>query len=287
MRLLLIVAGLLLFASCQRDYPQDHPSRTASVSSIWDEIHVETRPEEQQTQQPQDEEPIEPSIELGPAFSESDTVDEALLPGVWVQFCLTKDEKMEPLPPNQQDLVELADSGQLVWHFIVDGKDTSQPGYWEKTKPGWVGMSLGDQPPGEVRLQMFGEDFFFFWSYNGSIGMWFARLPQNPPQRIEYNRFTSNLGDFQFDSVNENIFLGSAAGDYTRTIAGVYTKGLLIMRWEEPDTNAAGYAAFRVSSDWQELEGAWWIDDYQAAPFGGPYDAQPLLDSQVTPEDQP
>ncbi len=123
---------------------------------------------------------------------------------------------------------------------------------------------------------MFGEDFFFFWSYNGSVGMWFARLPGESTPRIEHNHFSSNLGDIHLESVNDNVFYGTAEGEYARDIAGIYTNGILLMRWEEPDTSAAGYAAFIVAPDWSELNGVWWIDDYEAAPFGGPYTAQSI-----------
>jgi hypothetical protein len=278
MRTVLLLAGVLLLAACQRDYPADHPATTAGAVSAWDFIDLETGPRMGDslpvTEQPEQE--IEPSIELGPAFSETDTVDEELLAGVWLQFCQTRNERIDTVPVEHMDVLEIGPSGQLVWHFINEGQDNPQAGWWEKTSPGVVAFQLGEQPGNEFRLQMFGGDFFFFWNYAGSIGMWFARLPEEASPRIEHNHFSSNLGDFHFESVNDNVYYGTAEGEYTRDIAGIYTNGILLMRWEEPETNAAGYAAFIVAPDWSELNGVWWIDDYEAAPFGGPYTAQPI-----------
>ena len=41
---------------------------------------------------------------------------------------------------------------------------------------------------------------------------------------------------------------------------------------QQDDRTAGGFAVFRVSPDWKTLTGAWWLDDYEAAPFGGPWD---------------
>jgi hypothetical protein len=56
------------------------------------------------------------------------------------------------------------------------------------------------------------------------------------------------------------------------------------MRWENEQHNQGGYAAFIVSPEWESLEGVWWIDDYEAVPFGGPWNGTAAAAAETPPE---
>ena len=41
MRFVLLIAGVLLLAGCQRDYREGHPATTATASSVWDYLEID------------------------------------------------------------------------------------------------------------------------------------------------------------------------------------------------------------------------------------------------------
>lgn len=278
MRILVLLAGILLLAvACQRDYPEGHPSKTARATHLWD-IVAQSKPVPEGGMQPPEpeipqDEVSQRELERGPAFSEEDTIDTAYLPGAWLQLCESSGERIEPIPVDMMDVIEFAEDGRLVYHLINRGEDNPQQGTWAKVGPGTMEFTVADSEASLFRMQMMGENLFFFWNYEAQMGFWFGKLTQGVPQQIPYSRYDSNFGEMHFESVNQGQFMGTIAGQYERTMFGAYIAGILLMRWEEPDTSAAGYGAMIMSPDGTSMEGGWWIDDYEAAPFGGPLTA--------------
>lgn len=219
---------------------------------------------------------VEGSLELpasrGPALSTEDTLLEADIPGQWLQICICSNEQLNLPAYTDMDMLELRENRTMTWQNRIDGQDPQYyEGYWDKPAPGQITLQMRDSDPVLLYGQMHGRDFLYLWSYKQKAGQWFVRLPVAGSQRITRNRFSTTFGDMIFTEVGDLGFHGVVMGEYERSIGGRYMPGIIAMRWEETQTRSAGYAAFLVDPEFETLDGVWWLDDYEAAPFGGPW----------------
>ena len=170
------------------------------------------------------------------------------------------------------DMLELREDKSMIWHIRVDGQDTQfLEGYWDKPGPGQISLQMPGNPPVTLFSQLQNQNFLYMWSFEQKLGHWFVRYPAAGSDRITRNRFSTTFGDMIFTEVGDLGFRGAVYGEYERSIGGRYIPGVISMRWEEPATSSGGYAAFIVDPGFETLTGVWWLDDYEAAPFGGPW----------------
>jgi hypothetical protein len=280
--LLLLV---VLIAGCPRTYPEGvDPQAQVRGSHPWDSPAFDGK-ELARTQDSADDQRMEASgggvidarPERGPAFPEQDTLDESKLVGSWLVVAATADEKQYILPTSDQDTFELQPRGYLVYHAVADWKDTTSDGHWKKVKPGVLGISIGSGGQiTEFSSQLYEDGFLYMWSYDQRSGLWMARLPEKYTDRLEANRFDTTRGTLVLSDVVGTSFSGKVAGTRSMTVSGFYNRGIISMRWDQDDRTGSGFAMFIVSPDWKSLKGAWWIDDYEAAPFSGPWDGKTL-----------
>jgi hypothetical protein len=220
----------------------------------------------------EDDGTTQPVTSRGPAFATEDTLDEALIPGQWLQVCTCVNEQINIPGVADIDTLELRANGTMVWQARVAGAETTYiDGNWTKSGPGQISLRTADGQPVTLYSQLYQGKFLFIWSYEQKLGHWFARMPETGSQQISRNRFRTTFGNMIFTEVGNQGFHGVVLGEYERTIGGFYLPGVITMRWEESATNSGGYAAFLVDPTFNTLDGVWWLDDYEAAPFGGPW----------------
>lgn len=272
-RKLLIFALCLGLAACHRELPAGDARINASGSYPWDAGRpLPFAPEPKAAQAPPDrtEVPAEP-LQRGPAFSAQDTLLEADLPGKYMQVAIVHDEKMGAVPLGYQDLLDLEAGGHFVWRNLTDWKEDVSEGAWHKTGPGRLKLDVSADAP-ELRAELFGGQFLYFWTYEAKSGFWWAKVPRTYSERIGANSFNTTRGTLRLKDVVGASFTGTVEGQRTLLISGNYQRGILTLRWDEEDKSAGGYAALVVNPDWKSFSGVWWIDDYEAAPFGGAWD---------------
>ena len=217
---------------------------------------------------------VSPPTRRGPAFTPTDTMDPAVLAGRWLQVCQVSAEKMNLVPVGEMDLLELQPSGQAAYYRVEQREVQPLEGNWRKVEAGVLGLSFGSEQEGHFYGELFAGSFLYIWNYDHQIGYWFARVPPEGTSTIEANSFLTSRGALRLADVVAQSYSGTVTGTSEVTVAGYYESGILTMRWEDEAGNVAGFAAFVVAPDWSELAGAWWLDDYEAAPFGGGWDGQ-------------
>jgi hypothetical protein len=279
MRLLIIfgVTALVLAAGCEREMPPEDSGRQATASHPW-ELPGWTVPPELSAVSPLASEPYDSVDEVdlptrhGPVLPEQDTLDPAILPGLWQQVCYVNQEKLNLIPVGGMNLMELQAGGYSAFYSVQNGETAMMDGNWRKSAAGVVELAFGaDGVPQAMYGQLYEDDFLYLWNYENQRGLWFARARPDAAPQIGANRFDTTRGELFLKDVVSQSYQGTVSADNEIIVAGYYDKGVLSMRWEDERGNLGGYAAFIVSEDWQTLKGVWWIDDYQAAPFGGPW----------------
>jgi hypothetical protein len=247
-----------------------HPWELPGYSE--DEIHARALPQAEgdDAEQQSAGNDVQLPVMRGPAFAAEDTLDPATIPGQWLQVCVSADEKIDIPPYAELDMLELREDGSMTWNVrSADNQSKYLEGQWAKSGPGLLSLTVTGGQPVPLNCQLFGKNFLFAWSYDQKLGHWFARLPATGAERITRNRFKTTFGNMIFTEVGDKGFRGEVDGEYTRTIGGLYLPGVITMRWEEGATRSGGFAAFIVDADFKTLDGVWWLDDYEAAPFGG------------------
>lgn len=206
----------------------------------------------------------------GPALAQTDTLDEALLPGRWLQVCQVSQEQLALIPPQEMDLLELASNGQAAYHLVREGKVDRREGNWTKQAPGVLGVAIGGGTALPFYGQLYSGQFLYLWNYENLQGWWYVRLPEQGAAQLGANHFTTTRGELLLKDVVMQQFSGELRdGENVGQVTGYYINGVMTLRWEDPAHNAAGYAALLVTPDFSSLEGVWWLDDYEASPFGG------------------
>lgn len=264
------MALCLGLAACYRELPPGDPRVASSGRHPWDAGRpLPFAPQKAAPQAEVEAQQTEPeSLERGPAFSPGDTLSEADIPGRYLQVVVVREEKMSQVPLGYQDILTLEPGGHFLWKNLTDWQEDTAEGSWRKPGPGKLQLELGpDAPP--VRAEMFGRDFLYFWSSESKAGFWWARIPEASTDRIGFNSFSTNRGTLKLRDVVGSSFTGTVEGPRLLRVNGNYQRGVLVLRWEEEDRSAGGYAAFIAGADWKSLQGVWWLDDYEAAPFGG------------------
>jgi len=269
MRALICVGLLLLATGCPREQPAGprgtatHPWELPGWESATAPAPVETTESDAEIDQP---------ARHGPSLPSEDTLDPALLPGQWLQICIVAEERMQLIPPGEMDIFQFGDNGQAYYQGVAEGQlGEPMSGSWYKTQPGVLTLDFGGSA--DFYGELYRGAFLYLWNYDRQIGFWYARVPTEATAGIERNRFDTSRGPLLFTDVVGLSFSGSAGEAEEIAIStGYYFAGVLSLRWEDPQYHSSGYAMFIVSPDWQELMGTWWIDDYEAAPFGGSWD---------------
>jgi len=274
MRWLWICCALVFIAGCPRDRdPQALAQATASHP--WELESWQMPPELSAVKQPalpeyDEEQQVEIPNRHGPVLPEQDTLDPQLLPGTWLQVCYTKTERLYLVPPGEMNMIDLRPDGSGTYYAIHEYKPEQYEGGWSKIRPGVIEMGFGeDAVSQEMYGQLYQEDFLYLWNYDSQQGLWLVRARPDMGAAIEANHFDTSRGEMKLTDVVGQSFQGQLLAENEIVIAGYYELGVLSMRWEDERGRLGGYAAFLVGQDWQELTGVWWIDDYQAAPFGG------------------
>lgn len=278
MRWILLIALMLLANGCPREPDSARLAGGGTNAHPWEQegwehpLRARQRALEAAQQQGSGAETaVEAPALRGPAFSADDTLVEENLPGQWLQVCTVGNERINLVSPDSMDLIELQPSGSLSWAFIGQDGQRFVQGYWEKTGPGQMVLQMGDNPPTDIQAQMYGSEFLFLWSYDLKVGNWLVRLPVQGPPQVLRNTFSTSAGNFVITQLGSLGYRGVVFGEghYERNVGGAYFPGVLTMVWEEEATNSSGYAAFIVDPEFKSLDGVWWLDDYEAAPFGG------------------
>lgn len=208
----------------------------------------------------------------GPALPATDTFDQKLLPGTWLVVCVARDEKLQLLDVPLQDILELSADGRTVYHHMAEGKENVQQGTWRKMDVGVLGLAFAKGEETPFYGQLFEKDFLYLWTYRQATGLWMVRLPETGANRLKANRFDTTRGRLTITASMGTSYTGKVSGAGQLEVSGYFAKGILSMRWTDYKNNSAGYAVFVTSPDMSSLRGAWWIGDYEAAPFGGTWD---------------
>jgi hypothetical protein len=276
----------MLAGGCPRTGGQEALPVERTASHPW-ELPGYALPESVQATVPPPE-PVEGAVETpalrGPLLAEEDTLDPALVPGRWLQICQVRGERLTLMPTGEMDLLTLNPDGTGTWMLVREGEPEHLAGTWAKSGPGVLSMGFGGAEPQPMYCQLHAGDFLYIWSYDHGQGFWFARLPEEATETIAHNRFDTTRGRFLMSEVGEQAYRGTVTGESELTVAGYYQSGVLSMRWENEQHNQGGYAAFIVSPEWESLEGVWWIDDYEAVPFGGPWSGTAAAAAETPPE---
>ena len=282
MRLTTIISLLLLTAlavlgpaGCKRNPGAGRPTGTATHPWELGDQHVasglpevERAPVEEFDPRAEVDSPTLP----GPAWSATDTLDPERMAGLWYPVCNVRDEIMRLTPLDQVVVLQLEPDGKVVFQAVNNGEVVnSVDGYWAKAAAGKISMGIAGNDPKVSNAEMYGDGFLYIWDYDIQIGSWYVRLPQEASQTIDANRFDTTRGELVFTSVVGQSYEGYCQGVNKLDLRGLYTNGILTMRWEDQQGNLGGFAAFTVDPGWQALDGVWWVDDYEAAPFGGPW----------------
>jgi len=277
MRWLLPICCALLVtaAGCLRDVPDtgDVPA-TATATHPWELPGYELPPELERTSAETETNTTEQPVMRGPKLPGTDTLDPELLLGRWLQVCFVKEEKMNQSVVGSMNILEIQPGGMSRYLDIRDNEATPLDGTWSKLAPGVLGLGFGED---RQQLEMYGElfagQFLYLWSYDTQQGLWFARMPDAAAPRIEANLFEHTRGELHLTDVVAQSYRGVLSGESEITVGGYYESGVMTMAWEDQAGNLGGFAAYIVSPDWETLDGVWWIDDWEAAPFGGRWQA--------------
>ncbi|MCB1217980.1 hypothetical protein KDL44_11345 [bacterium] len=275
-----------LLSACQRSNPDaDRGLANARATHPWQlpsgsRDYNRTLPGSDTPEIPADGK-VQRPLGRGPQFNENDTIDEQLVPGSWVQVGQCINEKLDLRNSSNYNTLTFQANGSFRQLIYGDGEITGEiSGVWDKTAPGVLTMTVSDQNGSplisELHCEMFGRDFLFMWSYSDHLGLWYARQVQDEPlQMIGWNRYDSNLGEIFLSNVGKDSYYGelTTSEGSSWQLNGYLVDGILNMAWIDSANNASGFAAFTVEGDWDTLNGTLWKNDYEAAPFAGPFTA--------------
>lgn len=282
----LVVLALLLGAACcgcQRSLPAEQQHTTARADYPWQ------MPKWGQNLKRHDTAPVTPAnapegqVSLPndkghhPKFDPQDTLDPALLPGTWLLVCYISNEQVILRAPTAMSIFEFSANGTFNLRPVAEGQvQPATPGTWEKSGPGMLLVSNKGAAPITYYCEMSGRDFLFMWNFDYQNGLWFVRRPDVSSERIARNDFTFENGDkLHLTQIQDTSFTGTIDGSAHMDVTGGYHQGVLSLRWIDKPHNVDGYAAFTVSSDWQELRGVEWLSDFTSSPFGELWQTSP------------
>jgi hypothetical protein len=215
-----------------------------------------------------------------PALDPLDTFDRSLLPGEWLIVAHVDDERVVLRSPDNFSVTKFFESGTLTLQPVIGGQlQQADNGTWEKSAPGVLLMALGTNTPQTFYCQFSGRDFLYMWTFEQANGLWLVRRPEQFAERISNNDLTFTSGErLHLTSVKGSAFDGTISGPIEYEVHGSYSQGVLNMRWIDRADNVDGFAVFRVSPDWKQLDGVWWLNNYEAAPFGGRWQTAMSID---------
>ncbi len=270
----LLVAAALLLTACPRQYSADNPPPQAGTATHPWELQGWKSPVEMPEQNGADTTAqVELPPDIAPQLPTQDLLDPGQLPGLWLQVCHVFNERVNMVTPDDMDEMELQEGGPVVYRTISAGQAVTTEGSWEKTKPGRLQIKVAGGRAAEYYAVLYRDEFLYIWDEERREADWFVKIPLIPSDRIKANDFDTTLGALKLTSVVGNSCEGTLTDkNINIRIAGFFVSGILVLRWEDPQRNGAGYAAFHVDQDWNSLYGALWLGDYEAAPFLGPWD---------------
>lgn len=277
MRIFLIacVVGLatVLAAGCQRELPADGSRQPGTATHTWELPEFRAAATEMQTtaaaEAPATSNQVETPTLRGPRLSGQDTLDPGRLSGLWLQVVTVDREIMNLVPTEIVHLLEIQPNNRAAVYRATDQEPIRLEGSWSKPAPGQFILSITGQAELSFFGEMFGDNFLYLWSYDIQVGNWYARLPEGGATQIAANTFDTTRGVLEFKDVVGLSYSGVLHADNEVDVRGLFSNGVLSMRWEDQKGNLGGFAAFIVDPQWNNLQGVWWIDDYEAAPFGG------------------
>lgn len=271
----LICLAALLFGGCPRHYSADNPPPQVGTATHPWELQGWKPPVEQPKQG--EEQAAAAAVELppdiGPSLPTQDLLDAGKLPGVWLQVCHVWSERMNLITPDDMDEMELQEGGPVIYRTVSAGQEVTTEGQWEKTRPGRLQITVAGGRSAEYYAVLYRDEFLYIWDQGKREADWFVKVPLIPSDRILANDFNTTLGRLKLTSVVGNSCEGTLTDQNVNIrVTGYYVSGILALRWEDPQRNGAGYAAFHVDQDWNALFGTLWLGDFEAAPFLGPWD---------------
>jgi hypothetical protein len=274
--LLIAVSAVLAVSACPREYPAGKdPTLNAKASHPWELSGANAA--QQSTQNPSAANSAGTQVEFpdqrGPRLPAEDTLDESQLAGTWRQACFVHEEKVQLSSAENMNLMELQASGSVAYHLYMNGQQDVREGTWHKAKPGVLDIRIGSPTEMLFYGQLVDGQFLYLWNYDRQEGLWYARQPEKFAPRLEHNRFSTTRGDLKLTNVVQNQYSGTLTESGTAVeVRGLYREGVLTMDWRDAQHSSNGFAVFIVSPDSISLHGYWWLDDYEAAPFGGVWD---------------
>ena len=277
----IVLCGLCMLLGCQRDYERAGYTKGEKQASYpWENLEPgdpRLPADSRRNDGAGTEEAGNVMIPEGarwPALSTRDTISEEKLAGVWLRLAVMQGERIRLLDPEQIDHLNLRPDGGFAITYPAS-VPPRQPveGDWRKAGPGQLEMTVKNAEPLTLNAELFRDDFLFFWDEQQKLSYWYARVPEQRSERIGRDRWKTSLGDMRIGNVIQSRFDFEVSGPSLRSGSGYYQDGILRLRWEDTQSSAGGYGAFIVSPDWKMLKGSWWIDDYEASPFGGAWDS--------------
>jgi hypothetical protein len=259
--------------ACQRSGPQaEERAKMVRGAHPWNRPGAEVEPQGREPD-PNAESAgtqVATPADRGPALPQQDTLDVALLPGRYLQVCVVTEEKFYLIPPSEQDLLELGANSYAKQTVVEAFATHTVEGNWRKDRAGVLQMGFGSSSElQDTYGQLFDQDFLYLWNYELRLGIWYARIPAEANQRMEANRFVTDRGTLRITRFVGGSFEGVVEGTQPQKVNGYYSQGILSLRWAAETGAGSGYAAFICAPDWSSIRGTWWIEDWEAAPFGG------------------
>jgi hypothetical protein len=286
MRVLTVCVALLLLCGCPRTFPEGQdPAAMFTGAHAWDspgyrgpELELQRRfaEEQQQAEIAAGGGALPAAPGRGPEFPAQDTLIPEQMYGAYLVAGLSSGEQQFLLPVGEQDTFRFDSGGFVTFGSLAQWKESVQDGRWRKLRPGVITLTFGGAAPAEFHGQLFRDDFLYIWNYEQKSGFWMARLPEQAEERLRAGRYETSRGTLEITEVVGASLTGRVTGRQQMTVSGYYNRGILSLRWEMDDRTGTGFAAFIVSPDGKRLKGAWWVDDYEAAPFGGEWDGTAL-----------
>ncbi|MCC7478113.1 hypothetical protein IT575_06590 [bacterium] len=272
--LALVLSLPLIAAACRREGEAvERRAQMVRGTHPWDSPEYKSPVPEMPSRaaRPDESAAVSTPADRGPSLPTEDTLTEPAILGRYLQVCQVVQEKMNLIPVDQQDILNLQPNGYATWTGVNDGTTKVDDGSWKKSKPGALELAFGG---GSVEMygQLYQQDFLYLWSYENRTGFWFVRLPERASPRLLANKFGTSRGYMEISRYVGSSFEGQVSGETPLIVSGFYNSGILAMRWESE--KAGGFATFLVSEDNKTMRGCWWIDDWEAAPFGGDWIGQ-------------
>jgi hypothetical protein len=268
-----LLMALMAASACPRERADGGPAvAEAKVTHPWQQ---DWRPPTQPSAGSQNENAHFDRPETpGPLLPAADSLDPAVLGGAWLQTCQVLQEEINLVPAQEQDLLELTADGRAAYHFILSGKDDTRVGSWRKDQNGALAVAIGGPEELPFYGQLFEHDFLYLWNYEHMEGYWYARIQPDGGSKLLHNHFSSSRGEIKITSTVQQSFDGTLnTGQAVYDISGFVTAGVLSMRFHDKQSGTTGYAMFLADANWENLHGAWWLDNWRGEPFAGSWTA--------------